>query len=84
MFVTHVSINREGYFGAGYGKPDASKPFRCTMELHGQHGKVELNLSPEMSERIVSLVAEEVAAAGRATADALTASIIDHTPQIAA
>jgi len=76
MFVTRISITRDGYYGAGYGKADPSKPFNATIELHGKQGKVELVVSPSMSARIVEIVADEVVAAGRATAEALTASFI--------
>jgi len=85
MFVNRISIAREGYYGAGYGKADHKKPFRATIEVEGQHGKIELNLAPEMSERIVALIADEVANAGRATAEAMTASVLDiSTKAIAA
>jgi hypothetical protein len=83
MFVTSISIRREGYFGTGYGKADPAKPFNATIELHGQHGKVELVVSPAMSARIVEIVADEVAAAGRATAEAMTASFVNAQPAIA-
>lgn len=83
MFVTSISARRDGYYGPYSSKPaDPNKPFAVTIELHGQHGKVELNVSPEMSKRIVEIIADEIAAAGRATAEALTANFIDATPQI--
>lgn len=82
MFVTSISARREGYYGSNYGKADPNKPFAVTIELHGSRGKVELNVSPELSRRIVEIIADEVAAAGRATAEALTANFIDATPQI--
>lgn len=79
MFVTAINIRRDGYYGPGYSMPDPSKPFRATIEVHGAQGKVELNLAPEMSQRIMTILADEVAAAGRATADAMTAEIIAGT-----
>lgn len=79
MFVTRIAVQREGYYG-GYGaKPDPSKPFHATIEVMGQHGKIELNLSAEMSDRIVGIIADEVAAAGRATAEAMTADVLNVT-----
>jgi hypothetical protein len=85
MFVTSVSIRREGYYGAGYGgKADPAKPFNITIEIHGKHGKVELALRPELSESIIALVAAEVAEAGRATAEAMTASFVAATPALEA
>ena len=84
MFVNSISIRRDGYLG--YGKPDHSPPLKATIEVEGQHGKVELNLSADLSKRVVEIIADEIAAAGRATAEALTASCLNATPtkQIAA
>lgn len=76
MFVKTISVRREGDI-YGYGKTDPSKPFHATIEVEGSYGKVELKLSAEMSERIVSIIAEEVAAAGRATAEAMTAEVLN-------
>jgi hypothetical protein len=81
MFVNSISIRREGYYGGGYGsRADQTKPFNATIEVQGQHGKVELTLSPDMSQRIVAIISEEVAAAGRATAEAMTASCLTALP----
>lgn len=80
MFVNQLILRRDGFYGAGYGKADPTKPFRATIEVQGRHGKVELELSPELSDRIVAIVADEVAAAGRATAEALVASCLSALP----
>ena len=77
MFVTSISIRREGYYGGYSGRADPSKPFLATIELHGSTGKVELNLAPAMSQKIVELIADEVAEAGRETAKALTAQCLE-------
>lgn len=82
MFVTSVSMRRQGYYGASYGKADPAKPFDITIEVNGQHGKIELNLRPELSERIIALIASEIAEAGRVTAEALTASFIAAVPAL--
>jgi hypothetical protein len=79
MFISQISIRRDGYYAYGGSKPDASKPFLATIEVHGGGHKTELNLSPEMSERIVAIVADEVAAAGRATAEAMVAEAMTIT-----
>lgn len=76
MFIGRVAIAREGYIGHGYGSPDASKPFRATIEVFGQSGKIELNLSADLSAKIVAIIADEVAAAGRATAEAMVAEVM--------
>jgi hypothetical protein len=79
MFVTRVSIHREGYSYV-YGRPDPTKPFRATVEIHGENGKVELNLPADASDKIVALISEEIAAAGRRTAEMLTASALEAQP----
>lgn len=78
MFVTDISIHREGYFST-YNKADPSKPFVAKVGVEGRHGKVELCLSAEMSARIVEIIADEIAAAGRATAEAMVASCLTVT-----
>lgn len=74
MIVRTIAIAREGDFG--YGAANLTKPFLAKIQVEGQHGKTELYLSPEMSRRIIEIVAEEVAAAGRATAEAMTAEAL--------
>ena len=76
MIVRSISIRREGDYG-GYQAPDGSKPFKATIEVSGLFGKVELFLSADMSQRIVAIIADEVAASGRATAEAMTADVLN-------
>jgi len=61
MFIGAIEIRREGYIGHGYGSPDPSKPFLAKIEVHGSRTKTEMMLSPELSERIVAIIADEVA-----------------------
>lgn len=82
MIVTRISVAREGWY-ASYSKPDASKPLRATVEVYGETGKVELNLGPEASDRIVALIADEIADAGRRTAELLTAKALEAKPVVA-
>jgi hypothetical protein len=77
VILKSVNITREGDYG--YGSVDPSKPFRATIAVSGTHGKVELLLSTELSRRIVEIVADEVANAGRATAEMMTAEAINGT-----
>jgi hypothetical protein len=79
MFIGQISIKREGYHGYGHGQFNASKPFIATIEVFGSQSKTELILSPEMSRRIVEVVADEIAAAGRRTAEAMVAEAMDVT-----
>lgn len=79
MIVTRISVAREGFY-ASYQQPDASKPLRATVEVYGDMGKVELNLGPEASDRIVALIADEIADSGRRTAELLTAKALEAKP----
>lgn len=73
MFVRSISVRRDNDFG--YGAINLEKPFIATVAVEGQHGKVELALSTDLSRRIVEIIAEEMVAATRATAEAMTADI---------
>lgn len=78
MFVNRISIHRDGYYGGYTGaKTKGDEPYRCTIEVQGSHGKVELNLSAEMSSRVVALIADEVADAGKRTAEAMVSAVIN-------
>lgn len=76
MILKSVSIRREDDFYGSY-KVDPTKPFVATIEVAGSSGQVKLNLSPVLSRRIVEIIADEVAAAGRATAEMMTAEAFD-------
>lgn len=74
MFISSINIAREGYYG--YGRTDPTKPLRAVVKVEGQHGNVELNLSPEASERMVALIAEEIVEATKATAALMTSGVL--------
>jgi len=71
MVLNRVMITRGGIHS--WERVDPASPFKATIEVQGATGKVELNLGHELSRKIVEIVAEEVAAAGRATAEAMVA-----------
>jgi len=77
MFLKQVTVRRQGYYGYGSGSCDPKKPFEAVIEVTGASGEVKLNLSPELSKRIVDIIAVEVAAAGRATAEMMTAEAFE-------
>lgn len=77
MHLNAISITREGYYPGSCHKADPSKPLRCTVEVSGPMGKTELNLPPEVSDRIVSLISDELAAQSRRVAEAMTAQFIE-------
>ncbi len=77
MFIGRIEISREGYIGNGYGRADPSKPFIAKIEVFGSRTKSELFLSPDLSRRVIEIVADEIVAAGRATAEAMTAEALN-------
>jgi len=76
MFLARLNVTRKGYFGSGYSSPKPDAPLECTVEIIGQSGKTELNLPQETSDKIVALIAEELAASARADADAMTVDFV--------
>ena len=84
MMLTRLTVSRVGYSPYSYSNPDPTKPFQATIEVHGIAAKVELTLSSELSRRILEIVADEVAAAGRATAEIMVAdALLVNTPALA-
>jgi hypothetical protein len=77
MNLKAVSITRDGSYYGSYQKVDPTKPLRCTVEVEGPMGKTELNLPPETGDRIVALIADELAAQSRQVAEAMTAQFFD-------
>lgn len=78
MLVRSISIRRVGDYGS-YHAIDASKPFQCSIATEDNNAKVELIVSPELSAKIVALIAEEVATAGKKTAEAMVADMMAVT-----
>jgi hypothetical protein len=74
MFIRTIRVDRDGDYG--YGRMDPSKPFRAVVQVEGQHGKIELNLSTDLSAKIMEVIADEIVAASKATAEAMTADIL--------
>lgn len=81
LVLNRVTIHRKGLHS--WDKADPASPFHATIELQGATGKVELNLSEALSRRIVEIVADEVVAAGRATAEAMVADAMLIQPAAA-
>jgi hypothetical protein len=78
MNINRISIHRENY--TSYSRADPTKPFRATVEVEGQLGKIELNLDEAMSKRIIEVIAEELVKSARATAEAMVATVLDAKP----
>jgi hypothetical protein len=80
MFLARLLVTREGYHGNGtyygLGKKIEDQPLVATVEIIGAHGKTEIRLSEEASDKVIAIMAEELAAQARAVADAMTADFI--------
>lgn len=78
MIISQIRISKQGYYGGNYGrgalKPET--PYDCTIEVVGVSGKTELNLSPELTTRLMAIIGDEVVASSKRTAEAMTAEII--------
>jgi hypothetical protein len=84
MFLGKLQITREGYYGRSIGgRADPNKPLRATVEIIGANGTTELDLGPEASARLIACIADELLAASKATAEAMTAEILTQ-PLLAA
>lgn len=76
-----ISIMRDGHYYGDHRRVDPSKPLRCTVEVEGDAGKTELSLPPEVSERIVALIADELANSARRVAETMTAKFVEAGAQ---
>jgi hypothetical protein len=76
MNVRSISVRRADDWG--HGPVNLTKPFIASIVVEGTTSKVELILSAEVSERVVRLIAEEVAEAGRVTAQAMVAEAFNQ------
>ena len=81
MIVKSISIRRASYYGYGRAKPD--DPFVAQIEVESPHGDVKLNIDAERTKAVVALVADLIAEAGRQTAKAMTAEVINGAALLA-
>lgn len=77
MIIKSISIRRAGYYS--YGKAKADDPFVAQIEVESPHGEVKLNIEADRTQRIVALIADLIAEAGKQTAAAMTAEVITGT-----
>ena len=82
MHIRSVHITRKGHYNYAGEKLDVSQPFLCTVETQSAEGKMELVLSPHLSERILEIIAEELAASARETAEAMVASVFTSSASL--
>lgn len=77
MIISQILIRKQGYYSGLSGRDvKAETPYNCTIEISGTSGKTELDLSPELTTRLMAVIGEEVVASSKRTAEAMTAEII--------
>lgn len=75
MIIRAITVRRAGRYGA-YGPTSEADPFEVAIEAVLPSGEIKLKLSPDLSQRVVELIADEVAEAGRRTAEAMVAQAL--------
>lgn len=55
-----------------------SGKYNGTIEVAGEHGKIELKLTPEQIDKLVRVVADELVESAKEVATALTAECIEY------
>lgn len=75
MIVQRISISPRTY----YSPPSAENPMIAKITIKGQQNETELALDPEMSQRILAIVADEFAASARRIAENMVAEVITAT-----
>lgn len=75
MHIRSIKITRLGHYGFTGEKLDVTKPFQCTVETESTDGKMELILSSALSQRVLEIVAEELAACAKETAENMVAAV---------
>ena len=82
MIIKSIHIRKPGYYS--YSEPKADEPFLAQIEVESPHGEIKLNIDADRTKAIVALIADMIAEAGRQTAQAMTAEVIDGTALIGA
>lgn len=75
MIIKSISIRKVGYYS--YGKPKGDEPFVAQIEVESPHGEIKLNIDAERTKAVVALIADMIAEAGRQTAEAMTADVVN-------
>ena len=78
MNIKSIVIRKNSYFA--YGKSKADDPFLAQIEVESPYGEVKLNIDAARTKQIVGLIADLIAEAGRQTAEAMTAEVVEGTP----
>lgn len=75
MIIKSITIRRQSWASYGRVKPD--DPMLAQIEVESPHGEIKLNIEPERTKAVLALVADMIAEAGRETAMAMTAEVVN-------
>lgn len=75
MIIKSINIRRASYYT--YGSVKADDPYVAQIEVASPHGEVKLNIDADRTKSIVAVIADLIAEAGRQTADAMTAEVVN-------
>ena len=81
MNIKSITIRKPGYY-AWERKDKGAEPFLAQIEVESPYGEVRLNIDADRTKAIVALIADLIAEAGKQTAEAMTAEVINGTPLI--
>ena len=74
MKIQSLSISEWNSYEPNY-RPGA---YKCTIRYKGNSGEVQVNLTPDLTQRVMAVIAEELVAASKEIANDLTKEIIEH------
>jgi len=81
MFLDTLNITRNNRYGFDSDKPPSA--YEGTLKfINPELGEIKLNLSPEMSARILEVVADEIVASAQAVSTVLTTKLIRQHAQL--
>jgi hypothetical protein len=81
MLLKKLVITREPMYRIP--QPDEDYHFICSITVEGDSGETTFKLDPEMSEKIIDLVAEQIVETTTRLAEQMTRSVFSQTtPQI--
>lgn len=74
MRISSLNINEWQNYEPGYRKDS----YRATIKYKGSSGEVMINLTPELTKKVMHVIADELVAASKEIANDLTREIIEQ------
>jgi hypothetical protein len=74
MKIASLNISERQTYEPGY-RPNA---YKATIKYKGNYGEVTVNLTPDLTTKVMRVIADELVAASKEIANDLTKEIIEH------